>query len=457
MIPIPTTLAFSIAGMVRPCTYNNHNVFWSCRRRRPWRNRFSTRSSVTVTTSSHSFLQLLQLHCHKESNTQHYSTKTTHDIDSTPINPTNTSSDSSFHIDGATSQGKRDQRDDDSLPPPNDRAILLNQKLDALRPTPNNGFSTQFMNAALAPIQDPTCGYDDRFGRPALRTWKAFVFPKSENNNSSNNNVIPRDNNNDRLDKDQSKNVQLDAAAWRCARQIEFLIKRHQSHETEWIRHHDATSPFQDNNSNEHNDVIETIQRRFPIILILDNLRSALNVGSLFRTAETCACQAVYTCGITPHPQGSGSEKIRKSALGSERLVPTRHFATTKEAILHLRNSHPDMTIIAMETTERSKLYNQINFTRYYYRNPNEPLGEGRNDTDYLERDGGTSHGVALILGNEVTGVDAELLLFHGEEEATVTVIDEIIQLPTFGQKNSLNVAVCAPVVIFEILRQWKV
>ncbi|KAG7355494.1 tRNA/rRNA methyltransferase SpoU [Nitzschia inconspicua] len=446
--------------MVRPYTYNNHNVFWSCRRRRPWRNRFSTRFSVTVTTSSPSALQLLQLHCHKESNTL-YSTKSTRDIDSTPVNPTtNTSSDSSFPTDVATNKGKRDQRDDDALPPPNDRAILLNQKLDALRPTPSNDFSTQFMNAALAPIQDPTCGYDDRFGRPALRTWKAFVFPKSENNNNNNNekNNIPRYNQNDRLDKDRSKNVQLDAAAWRCARQIEFLIKRHQSHETEWIRHHDATSPFQDHNSNENNNnmIIETIQRRFPIILILDNLRSALNVGSLFRTAETCACQAVYTCGITPHPQGSGAEKIRKSALGSERLVPTQHFATTKEAILHLRNCHPDMTIIAMETTEKSKLYNQIDFTRHYYRNPNEPLGDGRNDTEHLERDGG-SHGVALILGNEVTGVDAELLLPHGEEEATAAGIDEIIQLPTFGQKNSLNVAVCAPVVIFEILRQWKV
>lgn len=318
-----------------------------------------------------------------------------------------------------------------NLPPPNRRAVLLNQKLDSLRPLTNVTFSSDIMSAVLLAMQDPTRGYDSRFGRPALKAWRAFVFP-----------------NPNKEDGDQSfDGIKLDAAAGRCARQIEFLIKRHQSHLTEWIRHRDTTTPFvKDPTFLSGSKEIH----RFPIILVLDNLRSALNVGSLFRTAEACACQAIFTCGITPHPGGGGAEKIRKSALGSENLVPTRHFATTIEAIEHLRGNQPKMRIMAMETTSRSQMYNQVNFRKYYHRsdlNSNMP----KDDRGLLEE----CTGVALILGNEVTGVDAELL--HSNDSSKMPMVDEIIQLPTFGQKNSLNVAVCAPVVVYEILRQWKV
>lgn len=191
----------------------------------------------------------------------------------------------------------------DFPPPPNMRAILLNQKLDIIRPSSlNNGTcSREIMDAALRQMRDPACGYDLRFGRSALRAWKAFVFPKSPNDSSSVGHG--------------AEAVQLEAAAGRCARQIDFLIKRHQSHETEWIRHHDANSKPEHGGDKVNT---QTTIQRFPIVLVLDNLRSAVNVGSIFRTAETCACQAVFTCGLTPHPGGNGAEKIRKSALGSE-------------------------------------------------------------------------------------------------------------------------------------------
>jgi 23S rRNA (guanosine2251-2'-O)-methyltransferase len=146
-------------------------------------------------------------------------------------------------------------------------------------------------------------------------------------------------------------------------------------------------------------------------------------VGSLYRTADACGCQEVFTCGITPHPNGSGADKLQKSALGAESLVPSRHFATTQQAVDCLREKFPDLKIIGMETTAKSEIYTQVDYDSYRI------------------------SGVALVLGNEVTGVDTEIL----------SSLDAIVEIPTFGAKNSLNVAACAPVVLYEILRQWKV
>lgn len=237
-------------------------------------------------------------------------------------------------------------------------------------------------HAALRSIEDPTSGYDSEFGKSAIRTYRAFVYPKN---------------------KDEEEDaLMLKASAGRSARQIDFLIKRHLSHQTEWIRHHDT---------------IRDRRQVFPLILILDNVRSAFNVGSLYRTADAAGCQAVLTCGITPHPNGSGADKLTKSALGAEHVLDTRHFGTTREAIEYLRENEPGYTIIGMETTKQSHIYSSVQY----------------------------SEKVALILGNEVTGVDTNIL----------SEVDMIVEIPTFGAKNSLNVAACAPVVLYEIIRQW--
>jgi tRNA G18 (ribose-2'-O)-methylase SpoU len=238
------------------------------------------------------------------------------------------------------------------------------------------------LQAALRSIEDPTFGYDNDFGKPAIRTYRAFIYPKNKS--------------------EVEDPLMLKASAGRSARQIDFLIKRHQSHQTEWVRHHDT---------------IRDRRQVFPLILILDNVRSAFNVGSLYRTADAAGCQAVLTCGITPHPNGSGADKLAKSALGAEHVVDTRHFGTTREAIEYLRQTEPDYTIIGMETTDQSQIYSSVKY------------GEK----------------VALILGNEVTGVDTSIL----------SGLDFIVEIPTFGAKNSLNVAACAPVVLYEIIRQW--
>jgi len=151
-----------------------------------------------------------------------------------------------------------------------------------------------------------------------------------------------------------------------------------------------------------------------PIYLILDNLRSAFNVGSIFRTADTCRLVQVITCGYTAHPPHA---KLDKTALGTLEFVPTRHFDSTLEAISHLQQA--GTPVFALETTTQSTIY-----TEGSYPNP-----------------------LALVLGNEALGVSREVL-----EQC-----DRIVEIPLFGFKNSMNVAAAAAVITFEILRQWKV
>jgi len=273
------------------------------------------------------------------------------------------------------------------------RIELLNEQLKLI------GVDAKALNdASLASIQDPTQGYDGSFGKSAIKTYRAFAFPSSSSSKK----------NSDGDDKVQDP-VKLSAHAGRVARQVDFLIKRHKSHQTEWVRHHDS---------------LQQQRQVFPLFLVLDNLRSAFNVGSIFRTADACGCQAVFTTGITPHPNGSGSDKLQKSALGAEAVIESRHFSTTQQAIEYLREEyHPDLKILGMETTDKSEIYTKLDYMEY------------------------RETGVALVLGNEVTGVDTEIM----------SKLDAIVEIPTFGAKNSLNVAACAPVVLFEILRQWKV
>mmetsp|Transcript_31165 Transcript_31165/g.75324 ORF Transcript_31165/g.75324 Transcript_31165/m.75324 type:complete len:517 (+) Transcript_31165:57-1607(+) len=318
-------------------------------------------------------------------------------------------------------------------------------------------------------LQDPLTGYDQRFGRPAIRTYRAFVLPKEKEKkaNKTRNRSDHLDDEDDNGDeKTDVTSIQLDAAAGRCARQIDFLIKRHRSHETEWIRHHDPASidTIRSSESSTDEDT-ETARKKFPITLVLDNLRSAMNVGSIFRSAEATGCCRVVTCGITPHPGGSGCEKLAKAALGAERIVSTQHYPSTRSAIeeiLEKRQCQNDqqqqnLLVVALETTDRSKLYTDLDY-RLYYSNKNvgDEISSGQNpdsDSEWGEDAKGNENidladyqGIAIVLGNEVTGVDTNVL----------EMVDEIVELPTFGLKNSLNVASCAPVIIFEILRQWN-
>lgn len=153
---------------------------------------------------------------------------------------------------------------------------------------------------------------------------------------------------------------------------------------------------------------------KLPIIVVLENVRSAYNVGSVLRTADAFLLCAVYTVGYTAHPP---HKQISKTALGADETVNTRHFRSTPEAIGDLRAQ--GYKIFCAEQTERSIKLQTL-----------------QSKIDHQDK-------VAVIFGNEVTGV----------EQSTIHLCDNSIEIPQLGMKHSLNVAVAAGVVIWEMVR----
>lgn len=243
------------------------------------------------------------------------------------------------------------------------------------------GVDAELLSDAAFRSVTTTDGFDTRFGKSAIKAYRSCIDPKPSNTKEN-----------------------PDVMANRYARQIDFLSKRHRSREAEWVRHIDTS---------EH-------RRTFPLVLVLDNLRSAANVGSIYRSADACGCMEVLTTGITPHTNGNGAEKLAKSALGAERIVTSRHFATTKQALEYLREERPNLLLCGMETTDRSKVYTSVKY----------PGAEFVSDSDNKETfDAASSPGVALFLGNEVTGVDVDI----------IPLLDTMIEIPMYGKKNSLS------------------
>ncbi len=154
--------------------------------------------------------------------------------------------------------------------------------------------------------------------------------------------------------------------------------------------------------------------RRFPLIAIIENVRSLYNVGSMFRTSDAVRLEALFTVGYTPHPPRI---EIDKTALGATRTVPTAHFETIEEAIASARSR--GFSVAALELTNDP-------ISLYSLTRKNFPL--------------------ALIVGNEVTGVSDEVL----------GACDFSVEIPMIGAKHSLNVAVAYGVALFESLRLFK-
>ncbi len=151
---------------------------------------------------------------------------------------------------------------------------------------------------------------------------------------------------------------------------------------------------------------------KFPIIVVLENIRSAYNVGSVFRTADAFLIEAIYIVGysaIPPH------KEIKKTALGAEETVLWQHFDTSAEAIADLRENR--YNVYAVEQAEGSFKLNAIDF-------------------DAPEK-------IAVIFGNEKTGV----------EQTSIHLCDGCIEIPQLGMKHSLNIATAAGVVLWELVR----
>lgn len=151
---------------------------------------------------------------------------------------------------------------------------------------------------------------------------------------------------------------------------------------------------------------------KLPVIAVMENVRSAYNVGSFFRTADAFLLEGIYICGYTAYPP---HKEIRKTALGAEDTVAWKYVKNIGEAIEEIRSL--GYRVYAVEQAENSW-----------------KLGSFAVEDDK----------VAVIFGNEVTGV----------EQSTIALCDGVIEIPQLGMKHSLNVATAAGVVLWELIRE---
>ncbi len=152
-----------------------------------------------------------------------------------------------------------------------------------------------------------------------------------------------------------------------------------------------------------------------PIVLVLDNIRSALNTGSAFRTADAFALAGIYLCGITAQPP---HREILKTAIGATESIDWQYFSNTIDSLTQLKSR--GYTLLGVEQTDLS-----IPLQDYSWKGET-PL--------------------ALVFGNEVGGLSDDIL----------PLLDDCIEIPQFGTKHSLNVAVCVGIVTWHLYSQLK-
>jgi 23S rRNA (guanosine2251-2'-O)-methyltransferase len=150
-----------------------------------------------------------------------------------------------------------------------------------------------------------------------------------------------------------------------------------------------------------------------PVILVLDNIRSLHNVGSAFRTADAFRAEAIFLCGITGTPP---DREIRKTALGATETVRWKYFQSTILAITELRSS--GYRICSVEQADEALSL--------------ELFLPGKEEK------------LALVFGNEVKGVDADI----------IALSDAVLEIPQSGTKHSLNVSVSIGIVLWEVSKK---
>lgn len=153
--------------------------------------------------------------------------------------------------------------------------------------------------------------------------------------------------------------------------------------------------------------------KKNPIVVVLDNIRSASNVGSAFRSGDSLRIEAVHICGISCTPP---NKELQKTALGAQLSVPWKYFEKTTDSLAELRQA--GYTIVSVEQAEGSTMLQnfKVDATKKY----------------------------AFIFGNEVHGVDDEV----------IAASDMCLEIPQFGTKHSFNVAVTCGIVLWEAVKQ---
>ena len=152
---------------------------------------------------------------------------------------------------------------------------------------------------------------------------------------------------------------------------------------------------------------------RNPVHVMLDNLRSAYNVGSMFRTADACGVGHIHLCGMTAHPP---HPKLEKTALGAFEYVPWTYHERNRDCVDLIKAQ--GMTLVGIETGEGA-----VPHHRFEWPKP-----------------------VVVVFGNEVSGINERVL--HR--------CDAVVRIPMQGYKNSLNVATAFGVILYSILGQWE-
>ena len=150
---------------------------------------------------------------------------------------------------------------------------------------------------------------------------------------------------------------------------------------------------------------------KIPVIIVLDNVRSLHNVGSVFRTSDAFLIEAIYLCGITSTPPHT---EIHKTALGAENTVEWQYFEHTLDAVRQLKQK--SYSILAIEQAENSIPLDKFRIENQRY---------------------------AVVFGNEVKGIDQSIM----------DICDACLEIPQFGTKHSLNISVAAGIAVWEIFK----
>jgi tRNA G18 (ribose-2'-O)-methylase SpoU len=154
---------------------------------------------------------------------------------------------------------------------------------------------------------------------------------------------------------------------------------------------------------------------KMPVRIVLDNIRSLVNVGSVFRTSDAFLIKEVILCGITATPP---HREIQKTALGATGSVSWRYVESTADLVKELQAQK--VKVYAVEQAEESKMLDNIKFS--------------------------FDQEIAIVMGNEVKGVSDEVM----------NLVDDCIELPQFGTKHSLNISVTTGIMIWELFQQFQ-
>jgi 23S rRNA (guanosine2251-2'-O)-methyltransferase len=152
-----------------------------------------------------------------------------------------------------------------------------------------------------------------------------------------------------------------------------------------------------------------------PLVVVLDNIRSCNNIGSVFRTSDALLIEKIYLCGITATPP---NKDIHKTALDAEKSVEWEYIENTEDAVAKLKKAK--YKVYAIEQVENSILLNDF-----------QPA---------------TNEKIAIVFGNEVKGV----------KQSVVNVCDTCIEIPQFGTKHSFNISVSAGIVLWDLFQKLQ-